>query len=92
MISDVQEVMTNSCMVHVNEQVHSQGDKIAHISDENGQLQAEMHFMKRNLQTAEHRLQSGQSLMQQAESEVPNRLRIQTIIIKMAVTYSCINT
>lgn len=62
--------MTNSCMVHVNEQVHSQGDKIAHISDENGQLQAEMHFMKRNLQTAEHRLQSGQSLMQQAESEV----------------------
>lgn len=29
--------------------------------------------MKRNLQTAEHRLQSGQSLMQQAESEVPNR-------------------
>jgi hypothetical protein len=51
-------------------QVNLQGEKILQLSEENGQLQTEIHYMKCNLQNAEHRLQAGHSLIQQAESEV----------------------
>ncbi len=51
-----------------------QGEKILQLSEENGQLQTEIHYMKCNLQNAEHRLQAGHSLIQQAESEVLNSL------------------
>jgi hypothetical protein len=54
--------------------VNLQGEKILQLSEENGQLQTEIHYMKCNLQNAEHRLQAGHSLIQQAESEVLNFL------------------
>nr|XP_024385381.1 COP1-interactive protein 1-like isoform X2 [Physcomitrium patens] len=55
---------------HLQIEASAQAERIIQMNDENGQLQTEMHFVKRNLQTAEHRLQSGQNLIQQAEAEI----------------------
>ncbi|CAK9863428.1 unnamed protein product [Sphagnum jensenii] len=55
---------------NVQAEVNLQGEKILQLSEENGQLQTEIHYMKCNLQNAEHRLQEGHSLIQQAESEI----------------------
>ncbi|CAK9855347.1 unnamed protein product, partial [Sphagnum jensenii] len=55
---------------NVQAEVNLQGEKILQLSEENGQLQTEIHYMKCNLQNAEHRLQAGHSLIQQAESEI----------------------